>query len=64
MLQKHEHMWSGQLGEIIITDMTIDLVPDATPFRSPHIDPGGKGELEQTEIDKQLKAGVNEPAMS
>lgn len=34
MLQKYEHMWSRQLGEININEMRSDLVPDAKPFKS------------------------------
>lgn len=37
MLWKHEPMWLGQLAEINITEMRIDLVPHAKPFKSPPI---------------------------
>jgi len=65
MLRKHESMWSGQLGEINVTEMRIDLVPDAKPFKSAPYRAGPKTrELERAEIDKQLKAGIIEPAYS
>ena len=45
--------------------MGIDLVPDSKPFKSASYGAGPKTrELEQAEVDKQLKAGVIEPAMS
>ena len=65
MLRKHEKIWNGELGAINVTDMRIDLVPDAKPFKSAPYRAGPKTrELEQAEVDKQLKAGVIEPAMS
>ena len=65
MLRKHEKSWSGQLGDITVTEMRIDLKPDAKPFKSPPYRAGPKTrELEKAEIDKQLAAGVIEPAMS
>lgn len=43
----------------------IDLVPDAKPVKSPPYRAGpNNGELERAEIDKQMKAGVIEPAMT
>lgn len=38
----HERMWSGQLVEINITELTIDLVPDAKPIKSPPYRAGPK----------------------
>lgn len=65
MLRKHDHTWSGRLGEINITEMINDLVPDTKPFKSPPYMAGPKTmELEQAEIAKQLKSGVIEPAIS
>lgn len=58
-------MWSGQLGEINITEMRIDLFLDAKPFKSPPYTDGPKmGELGSAEIDKQLKTVIIKPAMS
>lgn len=55
MLQKHERMWLGQLGESNITEMRINLVREAKTFRSPPYRAVSKTrELEQAEIDKQL----------
>lgn len=31
---KHEHIWSGYLGETNVTAVIIKLVPDAKPFKS------------------------------
>lgn len=65
MLCKHEKMWFGQLGEINVTEMRIDLVPDARPFKSAPYRAGPKTrELERAQIDKQLKAGIIESAYS
>ena len=65
MLRRHEPMWTGALGEIRTSEMRIDLVDNARPFRSPPYRAGPKTrELEQAEVDKQLKAGVIEPAYS
>ena len=59
MLRKHEKIWSGQLGDINVTQMHIDLKPDAKPFKSPPYRAGPETrELERAEITKQLDAGV------
>lgn len=42
MLQKHERMWSSQLGEINVTKMRIDIVPDAKSFKSAPCSTGTK----------------------
>lgn len=34
ILRKNKGMWSGQPEEINITEIRIDLVPDAKPFKS------------------------------
>lgn len=63
MLKKHDAMWSGKLGEINITKHTISLKPGARPFKSATYRAGPQTrELEQAEINKQLTAGVIEPA--
>ena len=65
MLRKHEKMWSGQLGEITVTEHHIDLIKGARPLKSHPYRAGPKPrELEKFEIDKQLKAGVIEPTIS
>lgn len=65
MLRKHKTMWSGQLSEIKETELRIELNTHAKPFKSPQYRAGPKTrELEQSEINKQLKAGVIEPAIS
>ena len=63
MLRGHEHLWNGTMGQINITQHTIDLVPGARRFKSAPYRAGPKTrELDQFEIDKQLKAGVIEPS--
>ena len=65
MLRKHESLWAGQLGNINITEHSIDLVAGARPFKSAPYRAGPKSrELEQFEIDKRIKAGVIEPSTS
>lgn len=65
ILKKHEQAWSGKLGEINVTEMCIDFSPDVKPFKFPQLRAGPKTrEIESEEIDKQLNAGVIEPAMS
>ena len=63
MLKKHELMRSGELGDISITKHRIDLIPNAR-FISPPYRTGPKTrELEQFEVEKQLKVGVIEPTI-
>ena len=65
MLRKHESMWDGRLGEISVTEHHIDLVPGARPVKAHPYRQGLKGrELEDFEIQKQLKEGIIEPAYS
>jgi transposase InsO family protein len=65
MLDRHAAMWSGKLGEITITEHAIDLKPDARPVAVPPYRAGPKTrELEQAEVDRQLRDGVIEPAQS
>ena len=65
MLKRHASMWSGKLGEINITEHAIDLKPDARPIAVPPYRAGPKTrELEQAEVDRQLRDGVIEPAQS
>lgn len=65
MLRNHEHVFSSELGEINITEMRIDLIPDAKQFKSPPLRPGPKpSELERAENKKQLQAGLIEQVIS
>lgn len=65
MFRRHKNIWSGQLCEINVTKMRINIVPDSKPFKSKPFRAGPKTrELERTKIDKQLKSGVMEPVMS
>lgn len=65
VLRKHEHAWSDQLGEINVTEMRTDLLSDPKPFKYPPLGAGPKTlDLERAEIDKQLKSGIIELAMS
>ena len=65
MLSKHAAMWSGKLGEITTTEHVIDLKPGSRPIAVPPYRAGPKTrELEQAEIDRQLRDGVIEPAQS
>lgn len=57
-------MWPGQLGEIKITDMRTFLIPDDKPFMFPPYRTSPKTrELQQDEIDKQLKVVVTKPSI-
>lgn len=61
MVRKHEDMWSGQLGDIEVTEISIDLVPGAKPCNSALYRAGTKTrEFEKAEIDKQIAVGVIE----
>ena len=65
MLKKHESLWSGELGKINTVKHRIELIPGARAFKSAPYRAGPKTrELEEFEIDKQLKAGVIEPSNS
>lgn len=64
MLRKHERIWSDQLREIKATELRIDVRPSTGQFKSPTYRAGPKTqELEQPEINKQLKYEVIELAM-
>lgn len=65
MLKKYEQDWYRQLCEMNVTEMHIDLKPDAKVFKSPPFRVGPKRrQIEWTEIYKQLREGVIELAMS
>lgn len=58
-------MWSGDLGQLTITEHRKDLIPNATNFKSPPYCAGPKTrELELFEVQKQLQDGVIEPTIS
>lgn len=65
MLKKHESMWLGDLGNPNFYGHTIDLQPYAKQFKSlPFRADLKTREMEQTEVVKQLKAGVIKQALS
>lgn len=60
-----ESVWSRKLGDVNVTEMRIDLLPDAKPFKYPLFREVPKTiKLKRADIDNQLKAGVIEPARS
>jgi hypothetical protein len=65
MLEPHKSKWDGRLGEVSATKHRIDLVPGARPIHSLPYRAGPRArEIEKQEIDKMLRQGVIEPAMS
>lgn len=65
ILKKNDSMWLGQLGEINDTSHPIYLIPGTRPLKCAPYRVGPKTrELEQSEIRKQLSAGLIEPAQS
>ena len=65
LLQKHRNMWDGRLGHVHSTSHRIELVPGANPVQCQPYRAGTRArELESTEIQRMLKAGVIEPATS
>jgi transposase InsO family protein len=65
MLSKHAEMWNGKLGEISVTKHRIELVPNARPvYQAPYRAGKQSREIENTEVQRMLKAGVIEPANS
>jgi len=54
MLEKHESMWSGALGDIKITEHRIEVHPESKPVR--------RRQLATEEISKMLRDGIVEPA--
>lgn len=59
LLRKHERIWSAQLGEIKATELRIELKANARTLKDPVYRAVPKTrELEQSEINKQLKAVV------
>lgn len=65
MLKKQEQMWSGELGEISMTEYRVDLISNARPFQSPQYRAGPKTrEREKLEVQKHINIGVIEPTIS
>ena len=65
MLGKHAWLWTGKKGQSNAADMWIYLIPHAKTFNSPPYHAGPKTrQWEQNVINRQLKSGVIEPAMS
>ena len=65
MLKNHEKIWLGELGEISVTEHSIDLKTGSRPFKSaPYRTAPKARELEETELKKQLDAGIIERAQS
>jgi len=65
MMRKHEDMWSGKLGNITVTEHTIDLEPGARPHRAVPYRSGPKErELQGVELRKWLDEDAIEPSKS
>ena len=65
MLSKHAKMWDGKLGEISVTKHRIDLVPNARPvYQAPYRAGRQSREIESTEVQRMLAAGVIAPETS
>jgi transposase InsO family protein len=63
MLEPHQAMWDGHLGEVTATKHRIDLIPGAKPVHSQPYRAGTRArEIEKAEIEKMLAQGVIEPA--
>jgi hypothetical protein len=63
MLEPHQAMWDGHLGEVTATQHRIDLIPGARPVHSQPYRAGTRArEIEKAEIEKMLAQGVIEPA--
>ena len=65
MLDEFHTMYDGRLGEINVTEHSIDLQPGTRPI---HANPYREGpktrEIVKDEVERQLRAGVIEPAQS
>lgn len=65
MLNKNDRGWSGQLGDINVTEVHIDLVLDYKPFKPSSFHAGRNNhKLERGDVNKQLNTGVIDPSMS
>lgn len=65
MLNKHNGMWRGKLGEINITKRRIETIPGAHPVIKPPYRHGLTGRaFETVTVNKLLAAGAIEPFQS
>ena len=65
LLSKYSSMWSGALGEITLTEHRIDLKEGSKPLaQQPYRAGFREREVIAQEVEKMLRAGVIEPAMS
>ena len=65
MLGEFEEMYSGKLGAINTTEHAIELVPGTRPVHTQPYREGPKTrEIVKGEVERQLRAGVIEPAQS
>jgi hypothetical protein len=63
MLEPHQAMWDGHLGEVTATQHRIDLIPGDKPVHSQPYRAGTRArEIEKAEIEKILAQGVIKPA--
>lgn len=65
MMRRQEDMWSGKLGNITVTEHTIELESGARPHRAVPYRSGPKErELQGVELDKWLQEDAIEPSKS
>jgi RNase H-like domain found in reverse transcriptase/Reverse transcriptase (RNA-dependent DNA polymerase)/Integrase zinc binding domain/Integrase core domain/Chromo (CHRromatin Organisation MOdifier) domain/Retroviral aspartyl protease len=65
LLEGYQRMWDGHLGTFTATSHRIQLVPDAHPVHCQPYRAGPRARAaEHEEVQKMLKAGVVEPAVS
>ena len=64
VLEPFHKMWDGHLGLMAYAAHAIDLVPEATPFRSVSYRAGIRmTDIEKAEVDKMVEQGVAVPAL-
>jgi len=65
LLAKYRQMWDGHLGHVTTANHRIELIPGAKPVQVQPYRAGPRArELESEEVQRMLKAGVIEPAIS
>ena len=65
LLRKYSSMWSGELGEIKVTEHHIDVLPGTRPIAQNPYRAGPRArEAEREEVERMLQAGVIEPSKS
>ena len=65
MLKPFSPIWNGKLGTVRVTNRRIDLKEGTRPVHCQQYRTGPKSrEIQQSKVDKMLKAGVIEPACS